>query len=102
MHDLTSMNIIQKYIEYLKDNPKGYWFKRKVFGWGWIPVRWQGWFVILVALAVAVTGGYITEIDDAPGALLLGILLALAIIFGFGYWKGEKPKWSWGFPEDKI
>jgi hypothetical protein len=34
--------MFKKYIEYLKDNPQGYWFKRKVWGWGWTPVTWQG------------------------------------------------------------
>ncbi len=39
------MNI---YLDYLKDNPKGYWFKRKLYGWGWTPARWQGWVTLLV------------------------------------------------------
>lgn len=26
------MNYFKKYKEYLKDNPKGYWFKRKLYG----------------------------------------------------------------------
>ena len=42
------MNIFKRYIEYLRDNPKGYWFKRKIFGWGWAPATWQGWLVITI------------------------------------------------------
>src|SRR3989344_3809139 len=34
------------YTEYLRVNPKGYWFKRKLYGWGWVPVRWQGWLFL--------------------------------------------------------
>ena len=28
--------------EYIRNNPKGYWFKRKLYGWGWFPVKWEG------------------------------------------------------------
>ena len=93
------MNFIKKYIEYLKDNPEGYWFKRKLYGWGWAPVKWQGWLVILVALGFVFFGIYIGETDDAPGAALLGVLLMVAIILYFGYKKGEKPCWQWGPPK---
>ena len=44
----VSMNIFKKYSEYLRDNPEGYWFKRKLYGWGWTPARWQGWVVLVV------------------------------------------------------
>ncbi len=39
--------MIKEYIAYLKDNPQGYWFKRKLYGWGWTPAKWQGWVVVL-------------------------------------------------------
>lgn len=84
----------RNYIEYVKDNPKGLWFKRKLYGWGWIPVKWQGWMVVVIGIAFVIAGIYIGEIDDAPGAALMGILLMIAILIAFGYWKGEKPKWS--------
>jgi hypothetical protein len=84
------------YIKYIKDNPKKVWFKRKLYGWGWVPVRWQGWIVILLSMLFPIAGIYVGETDDAPGAALLGFLLMIGIIFAFGYWKGEKPKWSWG------
>jgi len=87
---------IKDYIKYLKDNPKHYWFKRKLYGWGWVPVTWQGWLVTFIGLAVLFLGAYIGETDDAPGATLMGLLLAIAIIFFFCYKKGEKPRWSWG------
>ena len=91
--------MFKEYIEYLKDNLEGYWFKRKVFGWGWMPVKWQGWLVIAAAIALVLAGIYVGEMDDAPGAALLGFLLAVAIIFVFGFWKGEKPRWQWGLPK---
>lgn len=93
--------MIKKYIAYLKDNPQGYWFKRKLFGWGWVPVKWQGWAVVFIGLAIFALGIYVGEIDDAPGAAGIGFVIMLAIIFYFGYKKGEKPRWQWGFPEDE-
>ena len=88
--------MLKEYISYLKDNPQNLWFKRKLYGWGWVPVRWQGWFVVAIAVAIIVAGVYVGEIDDAPGAALLSALIAFAIIFGTGYWKGEKLRWQWG------
>lgn len=92
-------NMLKKYIAYLKDNPKGYWFKAKLYGWGWTPVKWQGWLVVAFSVAFVFAGVYIGEADDAPGAALIGILLAIALLFTFGYWKGEKPDWHWGRPK---
>ncbi|MEK7506297.1 MAG: hypothetical protein AAB572_01700 [Patescibacteria group bacterium] len=93
--------MIKEYIAYLKDNPQGLWFKARWFGWGWVPVRWQGWLVIVIGLALVFAGIYVGEIDDAPGAALMGVLLMIALIFIFGYWKGEKPHWNWGDPRKK-
>ena len=85
--------------QYLKDNPKGYWFKSKLYGWGWTPVKWQGWLVIIVAVAFLVLGVYVGETNHAPGVAFIGLLIMLAIIFTFGFWKGEKPRWQWGLPK---
>jgi drug/metabolite transporter (DMT)-like permease len=92
--------MLKEYIAYLKDNPKKLWFKRKLYGWGWVPVSWQGWLVVVAGVTVCFFGFYIGQTDDAPGAALLGVLLMVAMILFFGYWKGEKPKWQWGPPKD--
>jgi len=93
--------MFRRFIAYYKNNPEGYWFKRKLYGWGWVPVKWQGWLVIAVSIAIMFLGIYIGEIDDAPGVALLGIVVAIALVFGFSYWKGERPKWQWGLPKEK-
>ena len=94
------MSWFKEFVAYYKDNPEGYWFKRKLYGWGWMPVKWQGWLVIAISIGVVLLGVYVGEVDDAPGAVLLGVILAAGIIFGFGYWKGEKPHWQWGPPKE--
>jgi len=92
--------MFKKYIEYYKNNPEGYWFKRKLFGWGWVPVKWQGWLVVIAGIIIAIAGIYVGDTDDAPGAALIGILLMIGLIIIFGYWKGEKPRWQWGLRDD--
>ncbi len=93
------MSFIKNYIAYIKDNPQRYWFKRKLYGWGWVPVRWQGWLVVIIGLGIFAAGIWVAETDDAPGAALMGLILMIAIIFYFGYKKGEKPRWQWGQPK---
>lgn len=95
--------IIQKYIDYIKDNPEGYWFKRKVFGWGWTPAKWQGWIVvaaymvILFMLAFTVDEG--AEFGDLIFTFLGPLVLSTFVLFWIAYKKGEKPKWMWGLPK---
>ena len=95
------MNIIKKHIEYLKDNPKGYWFKRKIYGWGWTPATKQGWLVTLIFVIVTITlAANVNESatgKDIIFSLFLPIVLLLIIMICIGYIKGEKPKWQWGF-----
>lgn len=93
------MSIIKEYIAYLKDNPQGLWFKRKLFGWGWTPATWQGWVVMAIGLAIVFLGVYVGEIDDAPGAAVLGGIVGIGFIIAFCIYKGEKPRWQWGMPK---
>lgn len=102
-------SMFQKYLSYINDNPKGYWFKNKIYGWGWTPVTWQGWLVVLLYIAAIITLVSMTE-ESIPGNpdsgsnfLVLGgpvIVLTILLIF-ICYKKGEKPRWSWGWPKKK-
>ena len=92
---------MNKYLKYYKNNPQGYWFKRKLFGWGWVPVKWQGWLVTMIGIVIGIAGICVGEADDAPGAALIGIVVMIAFIVVFGFWKGEKPRWQWGLPQRK-
>jgi hypothetical protein len=46
------MNFLSRYIQYLKRNPEHYWFKRKAYGWGWLPANRQGWLTLAVLVVV--------------------------------------------------
>jgi uncharacterized membrane protein YhaH (DUF805 family) len=102
------MNYIKKYISYLKDNPEGYWFKRKLYGWGWTPAKWQGWLVILVYIALILSFVFTKEesISGNPDSgsnfltFALPIIVLTTILIIVAYKKGEKPCWQWG-PDKK-
>lgn len=101
--------MFKKYLNYIKDNPKRYWFKRKVWGFGWTPATWQGWCVTLIYIALIFILLIIREEaipgnpDSGSNFLVFGLpFVVLTFLFVFiAYKKGEKPKWQWGIPKEK-
>ncbi len=99
--------MIKEHIDYIKDNPQGYWFKAKLYGWGWTPATWQGWCIILAYVALIFT--LIISIEkDIPGnpdsgsnflTLALPIIILTTLLIFICYKKGEKPRWQWGPPK---
>ncbi len=100
--------MFKKYLDYIQDNPEHYWFKRKIWGWGWVPATWQGWFttalyIALVSLLALVREEVIPGNPDSGSNFLVSGLpfIVLTVLFIFIlYTKGEKPKWQWGLPKD--
>jgi len=95
------MSLIKEYTDYLKDNPEGYWFKRKLYGWGWTPARWQGWMVIAVFTALIVLNFYWVDanthsVSDTLFAVLPRTVLLVLLLILVCYKKGESPRWMWG------
>jgi hypothetical protein len=95
----------RNYAEYLKDNPEGVWFKRRLYGWGWVPAKWQGWVIISAFIGILLLNGIYFASKVSPNAeptnLDLGIffgvmILSIILLFWICYKKGEKPEWSWG------
>ncbi len=101
--------MFKKYFEYLQDNPNRYWFKRKVWGWGWVPATWQGWLTTLLYVALILLLACTREEaipgnpDSGSNFLVFGLpIILLTITFiSIAYKTGEKPKWQWGLPKDK-
>jgi hypothetical protein len=71
------------YIEYLKNNPKGYWFKRKLCGWGWVPVKWQGWFVLLVWVILFALSMIMIEENDHEIGKNLAVIFVITVLLIF-------------------
>jgi hypothetical protein len=101
-----NFDMIKEYINYLKDNPEGYWFKRKIFGWGWTPASWQGWVVITIfALALLWVGLGVAGISEPTRNDLIDfftrVVVLLVLVILISKKKGQKPHWKWGFtPEE--
>jgi hypothetical protein len=92
--------MLKKYLTYLRDNPNRYWFKRKLYGWGWVPVTLQGWMVVgLWVVAVALFARTLDE-NSSPQEVaftcILPILFLTILLIHICYKKGEKPRWQWG------
>ncbi len=102
--------MLKEYISYLKDDSKGYWFKRKLYGWGWTPVKWQGWCVILLYILLVL--GLVSIRENAiPGnpdsgsnflTFALPIIILTILLIFISYKKGEKPRWQWGKKRNKA
>ena len=96
--------MFKKYTDYLKDNPEGFWFKRKLYGWGWTPATWQGWTVVAGYILVLVylfrnIGMAGSSPQDSLMNITAPVIIATAILIYISYKKGEKPKWQWGPPK---
>jgi hypothetical protein len=94
----------KEYQEYIKDNPKGYWFKAKLYGWGWTPVKWQGWVIIGVFIVAILLLSSTVE-DHASGrdmmfTFFLPLVSLVMALLWICYKTGEPPRWRWG-PEKK-
>lgn len=92
------MNLLKKYVNYIKDNPNQYWFKRKMYGWGWVPAKQQGWLVLFLWIIFFSYGIFATNHEHI--ARIIFIIFSIALLLLVCYKKGEKPKWVWGV-EDK-
>lgn len=92
---------MNRYLRYLRDNPEGYWFKRKVFGLGWTPVNWKGFAALLLYIAGVV---YILvrvdrsshSVSDTLIGILVPVVLLTVVLIVICIWKGQKPRWQWG------
>tara|TARA_B100000508_G_scaffold31981_1_gene24604 strand:- start:40395 stop:40691 length:297 start_codon:yes stop_codon:yes gene_type:complete len=93
------MNVVRDHIKYLKDNPEGYWFKRKLYGWGWTPATKQGWFLMLGYILLVL--GVVVYVENNPGSLsgeqTAAALVLVTVLFLAIVWRtGEPPRWQWG------
>jgi bifunctional oligoribonuclease and PAP phosphatase NrnA len=85
------------------------WFKAKRYGWGWYPVSYEGWIVMLIYLLLVVF--FFVTIDaftHSASDTLIGFSLPFIGITCFFlsicYVKGEAPHWRWGYtgPSGKL
>lgn len=83
-------------------NTQNYWYKRRRYGYGWVPVTREGWAVILLFLILVLAG--LLPLTHVPQHRLAGrpigyiiyILVLTAILYYICREKGPAPKWRWG------
>jgi len=92
---------------------RGYWFKAKEYGYGWVPVTWQGWIVTIAYMALVVRdvitivgvtseGDFVYAGDGLCAILMFTVVpfFLYSVIFYFlTVAKGEPAKWRWGDKE---
>lgn len=93
-----------EYVAYLKDNPKGYWFKRKLYGWGWTPAKPAGWAVIglylFSILGLVVYAEKTGCVEEEPFRFVALVVVATILLIVIAWRTGEPPKWQWGKQRD--
>ena len=102
---LNTMSLIQEYKTYLQNNPQGYWFKRKLYGYGWVPAKKQGWAIlgIYVLFVVGLSVWADPHVADAQvfSHVLAPVLLATLLLLVVTYRTGEPLRWQWGKRDGK-
>ena len=88
-------------VKKLKKNK--YWFKSKRFGWGFVPISWEGWLfilamIILISISVFVNKIYLESACLENGlSFLLDFVLILLVSIQISIKKSrDKPRWRWG------
>lgn len=73
----------------------GYWFAPKAFGWGAVPVTWQGWVTTLAFVCIAAA---IANIAEHRGPVWLVFLAPLIAVFIWLTWSKTDGGWAfrWG------
>lgn len=86
----------------IKKSSNSYWFKRRRYGWGYTPVTWQGWLVIVTFVLGLISAA--RKLPDDPSVATEGqmikffatIGIAVAILVAISLITGPKPRWRWG------
>lgn len=85
-----------------KHSQANYWFKRRRYGLGWVPVTWQG--ILLLAAYLACLFGSVLLLPAKPAspdggqiARCISLLVLATIIFvGLARRHAPAPRWRWG------
>jgi hypothetical protein len=80
-----------------------YWFIPKRFGWGFFPISWEGWVVVLITVIAIVAAGFVDGIFVEPVSVKEGlrflldfsVILTLSSLVSLKKTKG-KVTWRWG------
>jgi hypothetical protein len=63
-----------------------YWFRKrkglftKDLGYGWMPISWEGWLLVIVFLALVVTLTFIFDLYDPKVENIKGVYFGISMI----------------------
>ncbi len=104
------MFIKKEFLEYLRDNPEGYWFKARWYGYGWVPATWQGYVSLIFFILITVLDGiFLSYKTSSSGEVEKSVSIIFFVVLFFSVFgliflcfkKGEPPAWNWGDPRKK-
>jgi hypothetical protein len=85
---------VQEIRDWYRARP-GYWFRPKLFGWGAVPVTWQGWAVTLGLVVLALPVAMIAA-ERSMAYLLLEVPMVAGFIWLTWVKTDGEWKWRWG------
>ncbi len=85
----------------LKNVKEVFWFKRKTYGYGWVPSTWQGWGVVVLYILSLVNNFLFVDfnshsVSDTLLTFLPNVYISTIFLLIICYAKGEEPRWQWG------
>lgn len=83
------------------DGEMKHWFKRKRYGYGWVPVTWQGWLVTTIYAGIIILGGLFLNREAKPVSenllvFFTVLIVATGILFTVTHYSAPSAKWRWG------
>jgi len=86
-------------ILHMSERPKEYWFKRKRYGWGWVPATIEGWLVVAAFLVLLFLGSSLMKGSNTAAAVVCWVLGGGILIWA-NLTHGPAAKWRWGWKPD--
>ncbi len=89
------------YFPEIASRPGVLWFRAKAYGWGWVPITWQGWSIVAMYVfllffqAISFERSAMPESAAAMHFILFAYILTVFLII-ICYATGETPGWRWG------
>ncbi len=77
----------------MEEKHKSFWFPAKKYGFGWgLPVRWQGWIVLLLYAMLVAAGFAFIDYSENRVWFYVYFSILTAILIIICWKKGEKAK----------
>ncbi len=94
------------YFPDLSSRPGVLWFRAKRYGWGWVPVTWQGWailamYVYWIVSTVVFIDSSVHSVSDFLLQFIPKVYIVTVFFIIICYATGETPGWRWGRAKEK-